>query len=243
MKNTMNNNMNAAINTILANIGNNPEAMKALMAAIAETGKIANETKTEQVKKSCRYVICLERVTVDGDKVYHPFVMTPPTCEEPIMLIADNAVKAQDMAQTYGMRIRDNVYAMPATEKQIEKLLELLKECNARIVNAVNTAVRAVGMVSANIDTDALCAQYMQQMMANCKCVIGSSMTEDSEIIEEDIKVIHPSRIVEKYDMDDEDEDWDEDDCDEDEDWDEDDCDEDCDHCDCECCPNHPSNC
>lgn len=227
--NTMNSNaMNTAINTILENIGNNPEAMKALMAAIAETSKIAAETKTEQVKKTCRYIICLERTTVDGDKVYHPFVMTPPTCEKPIMLIADNAVKAQDMAQTYGMYIRDNVYAMPATEKQIEKLTELLKECNTRIVNAINDAVRAVGMISANIDTDALCAQYMQQMMANCKCVIGSSMTEDSEIIEEDIEVIHPNRIVESYD---------EDDC-EDEDWDEDDCD----YCDCECCPNHPNN-
>lgn len=223
MKNTMNNAaMNTAINTILENIGNNPEAMKALMAAIAETGKIANETKTEQVKKTCRYVICLERVTVDGQKVYHPFVMTPPTCEEPIMLIADNAVKAQDMAQTYGMRIRDNVYAMPATEKQIEKLYGLLKECNEHIVHAVNAAVRVVGGISANINTDALCAQYMQQMMANCKCVIGSSMTEDSEIIEEDIEVIHPDRIVESCD--------------------EDDCDDDCDYCDCECCPNHPSN-
>lgn len=230
--------MNTAINTILENIGNNPEAMKALMAAIAETGKIAAETKTESVKKSCRYVICLERVTVDGDKVYHPFVMTPHTCENPKMLIADNVVKAQDMAQTYGMMIRDNVYAMPATEKQIEKLLELLKECNARIVNAVNTAVRAVGMVSANIDTDALCAQYMQQMMANCRGVVGSSMTEDSDIIEEDIEVIHPDRIVEECDE----EDYDEEECDEedyeDEDWDEDDCD----YCDCECCPNHPSN-
>lgn len=229
MKNTMNNTaMNNAIETIIANIGNNPEAMKALMAAIAETGKIANETKPEQVKKTCRYVICLERTTVNGDKVYHPFVMTPPTCENPKMLIADNAVEAQDMSQRYGMMIRDNVYAIPATEKQIEKLLELLKECNARIVNAVNTAVRAVGMISANIDTDALCAQYMQQMMANCKCVIGSSMTEDSEIIEEDIEVIHPDRIVEEYD--------------EDEEWDEDECDDDCDYCDCECCPNHPSN-
>lgn len=228
MKNTMNNAaMNNAIETIIANIGNNPEAMKALMAAIAETGKIANETKTEQVKKACRYVICLERLTVDGEKVYHPFVMTPPTCEEPEMLIAENAVKAQDMAQRYGMMIHDNVYAMPATEAQIEKLTELLKECNTRIVNAVNTAVRAVGAVSANINTDALCAQYMQQMMQNCKCVIGSSMTEDSDIIEEDIEVIHPDRIVEEYD---------------DEDYDEDDCDDDCDYCDCECCPNHPNN-
>ena len=233
MKNTMNNAaMNTAINTILENIGNNPEAMKALMSAIAETGKIAAESKTEQVKKSCRYVICLERVTVNGDKVYHPVVMTPPTCENPRMLIVDNAVEAQDKAQSFGMMIRDNVYAMPATEKQIEKLLELLKECNTRIVNAVNTAVRTVGAVSANIDTDALCVQYMQQMMQNCKCVIGSSMTEESEIIEEDIEVIHPNRIVEEYD----DEDY------EDEDWDEDDCDDDCDYCDCECCPNHPSN-
>ena len=223
--------MNTAINTILENIGNNPEAMKALMAAIAETGKIANEPKTEEVKKSCRYVICLERITVDGDKVYHPFVMTPPTCEKPIMLIADNAVKAQDMAQTYGMRIRDNVYAMPATEEQIKKLTELLKECNTRIVNAVNTAVRAVGMISANIDTNMLCAQYMQQMMANCKCVIGSSMTEDSEIIEEDIELIHPNRIVEVCDEDYED-DY------EDEDWD-DDCIDDCECCDRECCPYH----
>ena len=236
MKNTMNiNAMNNAINTILENIGNNPEAMKALMAAIAETGKIAAETKTESVKKSCRYVICLERMTVEGEKVYHPFVMTPPTCENPVMLIADNAVKAQDMAQSYGMRIRDNVYAMPATEAQIKKLTELLKECNARIVNAVNTAVRAVGMVSANIDTDMLCAQYMRQMMENCKGVIGSSMTEDSEIIEEDIEVIHPDRVVADCDCD-YDDDY------EDEEWDEDECDDDCDYCDCECCPNHPEN-
>lgn len=231
--NTMNSNaMTSAINTILENIGNNPEAMKALMAAIAETSKIANETKTEQVKKTCRYVICLERMTVNGDKVYHPFVMTPPTCEEPIMLIADNAVKAQDMAQTYGMRIRDNVYAMPATEEQIKRLTKLLKECNTRIVNAVNAAVRAVGTVSANIDTDALCAQYMQQMMQNCKCIIGSSMTENSDIIEEDIEVIHPEHIVEECD----DENY------EDNEWDEDDYEDNCDCCDCECCPNHPDN-
>jgi hypothetical protein len=214
MKNTMNNAaMNTAINTILENIGNNPEAMKALMAAIAETGKIAAEPKTEQVKKSCRYVICLERVTVDGDKVYHPVVMTPPTCENPRMLIVDNAVAAQDEAQKFGMMIRDNVYAMPATETQIEKLYGLLKECNEHIVHAVNTAVRVIGGVSANIDTDVLCAQYMQQMMANCHCIIGSSMTEDSEIIEEDIEVIHPDRVIEEYDDDYEDEEWDDDCC------------------------------
>lgn len=214
MKNTMNNTaMNNAIETIIANIGNNPEAMKALMTAIAETGKIANETKSEQVKKTCRYVICLERMTVDGEKAYHPFVMTPPTAVNPKMLIADNAVKAQDMAQTYGMRVRDNVYAIPATEEQIKKLTKLLKECNARIVNAVNTAVRAVGTISANVNTDMLCAQYMQQLMTNCKGVIGSSLTKDSEIIEEDIEVIHPTRTVAVNNC-----------------------------CDCECCPNHPSN-
>lgn len=224
--------MNNAINTIIANIGNNPEAMKALIAALSETGKIAAENKTEQVKKTCRYVICLERMTIDGDKVYHPFVMTPPTCKNPEMLIAGNAVQAQDMAQTYGMRIRDNVYAMPATEEQIKKLTELLKDCNKRIVDAIDTAVEAVGMVSQNIDKDALCAQYMRQMMANCHGVIGSSMTEDSEIIEEDVEVVHPTNIVDT----DEDDEWD------DEDWDEDDCDDECDYCDCECCPNHPDN-
>ena len=63
-------------------------------------------------------------------------------------------------------------------------------------------------------------------------------MTEDSEIIEEDIEVIHPDRVVESYDTDDcdEEDDWEEDD------WDEDDWDDDCDYCDCKCCPNHPSN-
>ncbi len=233
MKNAMNNNaMNNAINTILANIGNNPDAMKALMAAIAETGKIAEETKTEQVKESCRYVICLERMTVDGEKIYHPFVMTPPTCKNPTMLIANNAVQAQDMAQSYGMRIRDNVYAIPATERQITKLIQLLSECNKRIVDAVNAAVDAVGMISSNINKDALCAQYMHQMMENCKGVIGSSMTASSEIIEDDVEVVHPANIMDIN----EDEDWDDDD------WNDDDCDDECDYCDCECCPNHPDN-
>ena len=224
--NTMNvNAMNTAIETIIANIGNNPEAMKALIAAISETNKIANEPKTEEVKKSCRYVICLERYTVDGDKVYHPVVMTPPTCKDPKMLIVDNAVAAQDEAQRFGMMIHDNVYAMPVTEKQIEKLYGLLKECNELIVNAVDTAVEAVGMITANIDKDVLCALYMQQMMQNCNCIIGSSLTEDSKIIEEDIKVVHPDRVP----VDIEDEDWDEDE-------------DDCDYCNCECYPNHPNN-
>lgn len=237
MKNTMNNAaMNNAINTIIANIGNNPEAMQALIAALAETNKIASETKTEQVKRSCRYVICLERMTVEGEKVYRPVVMTPPTCENPRMLIVDNAVAAQDEAQRFGMMIRDNVYAMPATEEQIKKLYELLKECNASIVNAVNTAVRAIGTLSANVDTDMLCAQYMQQLMANCKCIVGSSLTKDSKIIEEDVKVIHPNHNIEEdYD---EDEDW----IDCDDEWDDDDCDDDCEYCDQKCCPNHPSN-
>ena len=231
--NTMNSNaMTSAINTILENIGNNPEAMKALMAAIAETSKIAKESKTEQVKNTCRYIICLKRKTVNGDDVYHPFVMTPPTSEDPRILIADNAVEAQDMAQRYGMIVHDNVYAIPATDKQIEKLYKLLKECNTRIVNAIDTAVEAVGMITANIDRDALCTQYMQQMMANCKCIIGSSMTENSDIIEEDIEVIHPEHIAEECD----DENY------EDDEWDEDDYEDNCDYCDCECCPNHPDN-
>lgn len=224
--------MNNAINTIIANIGNNPEAMKALIAALSETGKIAAENKTEQIKKTCRYVICLERMTIDGDKVYHPFVMTPPTCENPVMLIADNAVKAQDMAQTYGMRIRDNVYAMPATEEQIKKLTELLKDCNKRIVDAIDAAVEAVGAVSCNIDKNALCAQYMQQMMSNCHNVIGSSMTKDSEIIEKDVEVIHHSNIAVIDDDDDFDDELD-DECD---------CYDECDDCDCMCCHNHPEN-
>lgn len=231
MKTSMNNNaMTSAINTILANIGNNPEAMKALMAAIAETNKIASEPKTEQVKNSCRYVICLERMTVNGDKVYHPFVMTPPTCENPEILIAKNAVDAQDMSQRYGMMIHDNVYAIPATEEQIKKLIDLLKACNKRIINAIDTAVDAVSMVSHNINKDALCAQYMQQMMQNCNNIIGSSMTKDSEIIEKDIEVINPKRdLIDEYNE----EDWDEED-------DEDDC-SDCDNCPCECCPENPN--
>ena len=195
MKTSMNNNaMTSAINTILENIGNNPEAMKALMAAIAETSKIAQESKTEQIKNSCRYVICLERMTIDGDKIYHPFVMTPPTCKNPEMLIAKNAVDAQDMSQRYGMMIHDNVYAIPATEEQIKKLIDLLKACNKRIVDAIDAAVDAVSMVSHNINKDMLCAQYMQQMMQNCNCIIGSSMTKDSKIIEEDVKIINPKR-------------------------------------------------
>lgn len=193
MKNNNMNNMTAAINTILENIGNNPEAMKALMAAIAETNNIAAEEKTESVKKSVRYVICLERITVAGDKVYHPVVLTPPTCKRPKMFIVDNAVDAQNEAQRFGMRIRDNVYAMPATEEQIKKLTKLLKECNKRIVDAINAAVEAVGVISQNIDKNALYAKYMQQMMQNCKCIIGSSMNENSEIIEEDVEVIYPN--------------------------------------------------
>jgi hypothetical protein len=222
--------MDSAINTILANIGNNPEAMKALMAAISEAGKIASEEKTEEVKKTCRYVICLERETVHGDKVYHPFVMTPPTAEDPKMLIVDNAVEAQNVAQVYGMRIHDNVYAMPATEEQIVELTRLLKKCNKNIVDAVNKAARAVGLVSNNIDIDALCSQYMQLMMQNCHCVIGSSLTGDSEIIKEDVKVIHPVH--------DNDDCCDCSDCDC-EDWEDED---DCYCCGNDCCPNHPDN-
>jgi hypothetical protein len=59
-------------------------------------------------------------------------------------------------------------------------------------------------------------------------------MTEDAEIIEEDIEVIHPNRIVEVCD----------DDCEddyEDEDWD-DECIDDCECCDRECCPYHSDN-
>lgn len=231
MKNHMNMNntaMNAAIETILNNIGNNPEAMAALVAALSETQKIANEPKTEAVKKSCKYVICLERYTVDGDKVYHPVVMTPPTCEDPVMLIIDNAVAAQDKAQSFGMMIRDNVYAMPATDKQIEKLYRLLKECNKRIVDAIDTAMEAVGMITANINRDALCAQYMQQMMQNCHCIIGSSLTENSEIIEEDIEVVHRNREFDHDLNGDYEDSWNDGECDDD--------------CDCECCPNHPNN-
>ena len=229
MKNTMNNaamndNMNTAINTILKNIGNDTEAMQALLKAIVA---IDTEIKTEQAKKSCRYVICVERMTIEGEKVYHPVVMTLPTCENPRMLIVDNAVAAQDEAQRFGMRIHDNVYAMPATEEQIKKLYELLKECNARIVNAVNNAVCAMRIVSVNVDIDMLCAQCMQQLMTNCKGIIGSSLTEDSEIIEEDVEVINPNHNIEE-------------DYDEDEDWI--DCDDDCEYCDQKCCPNHPSN-
>lgn len=225
MKN--NNAMNDAINAILANIGNNPEAMKALLEAIAETGKIAKDNKSEEAKKSCRYIICLECDTVNGDSVYHPFVMSSPRSEDPKMLIADNAVKAQNMAQSYGMMIHDNVYAMPATEDQITKLYDLLKECNKRIVDAVDTAVDAVSTITPNIDKDALCIQYMQQMMQNCRGVIGSSMTVDSKIIEEDIEIVRRND--------------DECDCDEDEDWDEE-FEDDCDCCDCDCCPNNLNN-
>jgi hypothetical protein len=222
--------MNNAISTILENIGNNPEAMKALMEAISETGKIAKEKKTEEVKNSCRYIICLERDTVNGDTIYHPFVMTPPSSTNPKMLITNNAVEAQDMAQSYGVRIHDNVYAIPATEEQIEKLYKLLKECNKRIVNAINAAVDAVGVLTPNIDKDALASQYMQQMMHNCNNIIGSSLTSDSKIIEEDIEVIRPDRLEDECDLEDyEDE----------EDWDDED---DCDCCPCDCCPHNPNN-
>ena len=212
--------MNQAINTILSQIGNNPDAMKALMDAIAETNKIAKEPKSEQVKKSCKYVICLKRKTVNGDTVYHPFVMTPPTCEDPRMLVINNAVDAQNEAQRYGMMMCDDVYAIPATDIQIAKLIDLLKQCNKRIVDAVEAAVETVAGVSPNIDKDMLCSQYMQQMMQNCNNVIGSSLTQDSVIIREDIEVIHPDRDIEDID---------------DEDWDEED--DECDNCPCSNCP------
>lgn len=205
--------MNDAISAILENIGDNPQAMKALLEALSETGKIAKENANgNNAKESLKHIICLERMTVDGEIVYHPFVMTPPTCENPRMLIVDNAVDAQDVAQTYGMQIQDNVYALPATDQQIERLYALLKQLNTRIVNAIDTAVEAVGSISPNVDKDELAMQYMQQMMANCNNVIGSSLNRASKIIEEDIAVIHPTDDPED-DIDDDGWDEDEEDC------------------------------
>ena len=214
--------MNEAISTILENIGDNPQAMKALLEALSETKNIAAENaKKADAGKSLKHIICLERMTVDGDLVYHPFVMTPPTSENPRMLIVDNSVDAQDVAQSYGMQIQDNVYALPATDEQIERLYALLKELNARIVAAIDTAVEAVSSVSTNIDKDELAMQYMQQMMANCNNVIGSSLSRESEIIEEDIAVINPDD-----EGDDGDDEWA----------------EECECCDDTDCPDHPSN-
>ena len=125
-----------------------------------------------------------------------------------------SATKSRDFLRIYlfstRLIIKDDIWS---AEEQIKKLTELLKACNKRIVDAVNAAVRAVGMVSTNINTDVLCAQYMRQLMENCKGVIGASMTKDSEIIEKDIKVIHPTRTVAVNNC-----------------------------CDCGCCPNHPFN-
>ena len=226
----MNKDMKKAIDTVLANIGDNKEAMKALLAAIAETSKIDTENKKVKVKETCQYVICLERHTVEGKKVYHPFVMTPPTSDNPKMHIVANAVEAQDVAQKYGMMLHDNVYAMPATTAQIKKLTDLLKDCNKRIVNAVNAAADAVGAISKNVDKDILCAEYMQNLMESCGGVIGSSMDENSKIIEKDLELVDIRRdAIEEYDGGD----WDEEDLG--------DC-KDCEDCSCECCPDHPNN-
>lgn len=223
--------MNSVINTILQNIGNNPDAMKALMEAISETNKIASNAQINQKKEACTYIICLERTSVEGNKVYHPFVMTPPTCEDPKMLIVNNAVEAQDAAQRYGMLIKDNVYAMPATSEQVAKLTELLKKCNKRIVAAIDKAVSAVGSLTDNIDRDELSCQYLRQMMENCNGIIGSSLSGSSEIIERDIEVLNPNCDI-GFDVDDEDDCYCEDEDDE--------CD--CDWCDNRCCPDHHSN-
>jgi hypothetical protein len=181
--------MNTAINTILANIGDNPEAMKALLAALAETDKIAKDKKTESDKKKCRCVICLERTAEDGTKVYHPYVMTAPTAKTQKILIADNIIEGQNLAKRYSTCCI-KAYALPATEAQIKKLYDLLKQCNKRIVEAVDKAVEAVSAVSVNIDKTALCQQYMATLMIQCGRVIGPHMTKDSKIIEKDVKII-----------------------------------------------------
>ena len=184
-----NNSMKNAINTILANIGDNPEAMKALLAALAETDKIAKDKKTETAKKKCRCVICLERTAEDGSKVYHPYVMSAPTARTPMMLIADDIVEGQKLAKQYSTCCI-KAYALPATEAQIDKLYELLKKCNKSIVTAVDKAVEAVSAISVNVDKKALCQQYMATLMRQCGSVIGPHMTKDSKIIEKDVKII-----------------------------------------------------
>lgn len=229
----MNKEMKNAIDTVLKNIGDNKEAMKALLAAIAETSKIDAENKKAKVKETCKYVICLERHTVEGKKVYHPFVMTPPTSNDPKMHIVANAVEAQDVAQKYGMVLHDNVYAMPATAAQIKKLTDLLKDCNKRIVDAVNAAADAVGAISKNVDKDILCAEYMQNLMDSCGGVIGSSMDENSKIIEKDLELVDIRRdAIDENDLDGYN--WEEEE-------DLDDC-KNCGDCSCECCPDHPNN-
>lgn len=185
----MSKSMNTAINTILANIGDNPEAMKALLAALAETDKIAKDEKTETTKKKCRCIICLERIAEDGSKVYHPYVTTAPTARTPKMLIADDIIEGQKMAKAYSTCCM-RAYALPATEAQIDKLYELLKKCNKSIVKAVEKAVEAVSAVSVNIDKTALCQRYMTELMNQCGRVIGPHMTKDSKIIETDVKIV-----------------------------------------------------
>lgn len=181
-----NNSMNNAINTILANIGDNKEAMKALIEALTTTKEIS---ENETTKEDRRCVICLERTAVDGSKVYHPFVTTAPTAKSPKMLIADDIVEGQKMAKRYSTCCL-KAYALPATEEQIEKLYDLLKKCNKRIVDAVNKAVDAVSVISVNVDKDDLCQRYMSSLMCQCGNVIGAHMTKDSKIIEKDVKII-----------------------------------------------------
>jgi hypothetical protein len=217
--------MNDAINAILKNIGDNPEAMKALLAAISMTDEISKNEP--EVKINCRHIICLERTTVDGDKVYHPFVTTPITCENPKMLILDNSIDAQDEAQRLGMFIHDNVYALPATEEQIDELYRLLKALNNSITTKVRTAAAAVGSLSYNVDIEQLCDQFLRNMLDNCGNVIGASMTKDSTIIDHDVELAQP--VLNDHDNVSPDE----------EDWDNDDV---CGDCDCGCCPNHPDN-
>lgn len=182
------------IEKVIARLSGDPELLKKVSELTLDTEDI--ELASDQ-KPATMYVLT-EKVTVmsDLDKPlhhYHPIVESCflyPNATENKMMCSSSLIEMQRLQKNYAVISKTDIIILAVSIEVFEKLQMLLDETIAELMGSIRHATEAIikenekRVPAGAIDFYDMYRTVLSQMIRRTNKVIGSALTEESEIVE-----------------------------------------------------------
>ena len=201
-------NNNELIEKVIAKISGDPELLKTVgeLTLDKEDIELASSQRTDTM------YILTGRVTVKSDSPeqqyhYHPIIedcFFNPEATENKMVCSDSLISMQELQKKYESFGSDTVILAVSIEK-FEKLQQMLDETIAELMGSVRRAAETIirenenRIPSNSVDFYKMYRAILMHLMMSTNTVIGSALTDKSEIVES-IDGVEYENPVEDYD-------------------------------------------
>lgn len=202
-------NNNELIEKVIAKISGDPELLK----TVGELTLDKEDVELASSQKPDTMYILTGRVTVKSDSDepqyhYHPIIedcFLNPDATENKMVCSDSLIKLQALQKKHEMYSRTEIVILAVSMEKFEKLQQLLDETIAELMGSVRRAAET--FIKENekriplnsVEFYRLYRSILLHLMMSTNTVIGSALTDKSEIVES-IDGVEYENPVEDYD-------------------------------------------